>query len=229
MNPTDVLDRYTDVAPRYDGLVSVWAKVAFFPFERYRRRAVAAMNVGRGDTVLEIGCGTGLNFRHIQERIGPEGRLIALDYTPAMIDQARRKVQENNWRNIEFIRGDAAEVATLVDGPVDGAISTACLCIVPGWQGAISGAAALLRPGGRLVVMDWLTLRPKGPMQVVSPLVEWWIKHYGFADLAVDFTEVRPWKATIEKYLTNVSYREGYFGTTFLCHGEKAAEGDHDG
>ncbi len=46
--------------------------------------------------------------------------------------------------------------------------------------------------------------------------------HYGFADPAVDFTEVRPWKETMEKYLTNVRYREMYLGTMFLCHGEKA-------
>ena len=222
MNPATVLERYTKVAPRYDGLVSFWSKVAFFPIERYRREAVEAMNVGEGDTVLEIGCGTGLNFSYIRERIGPSGRLIALDYTPAMIEQATRKVEENGWRNVEFVQGDAAEVEKLVTGPVDGAISIACLCIVPGWERAIAGAAALLRPGGRLAVLDWSTMKPKGPMRVVSPLVEWWTKHYGFADPAGDFAEVRPWKATMEKYLTNVSYRESYFGTTFLCHGEKA-------
>jgi demethylmenaquinone methyltransferase/2-methoxy-6-polyprenyl-1,4-benzoquinol methylase len=222
MNPATVLERYTKVAPRYDGLVSFWAKMAFFPIERYRREAVEAMNVGQGDTVLEIGCGTGLNFPYIQERIGSGGRLIALDYTPAMIEQAARKVEENGWRNVEFVRGDAAEVEKLVTGPVDGAISTACLCIVPGWERAIAGAAALLRPGGRLAVLDFATMKPGGPLRLASPLVDWWTRHYGFADPAVDFTEVRPWKATMEKYLTNVSYREMYLGTMFLCHGEKA-------
>lgn len=222
MDPATVLERYTDVAPRYDGLVSFWAKVAFFPIERYRRQAVEAMNVGEGDTVLEIGCGTGLNFSYIRERIGPSGRLIALDYTPAMIEQAAKKVEEDGWENVQFVRGDAAEADRLVTGPVDGATSTACLCIVPGWEQAIAGAAALLRPGGRLVVLDWLTMKPKGPLRVVSPLVAWWTEHYGFAEPGVDFAEVRPWKATMEKYLTNVFYRESYFGTTFLCHGEKA-------
>lgn len=222
MDPENVLDRYTRIAPRYDGLVSFWAKVAFFPIERYRREAVQAMNVGEGDTVLETGCGTGLNFPYIQERIGPRGRLIALDYTPAMIGQAERKVGENSWRNVQFVQGDAAEVDKLVTGPVDGAISTACLCIVPGWEQAIAGAAALLRPGGRLVVLDFVTMKPKGPLRLTSPLVDWWTRHYGFADPAVDFAEVRPWKTTMEKYLTNVSYREMYLGTMFLCYGEKA-------
>ncbi len=224
MNPSRVLAHYTKVAPRYDKVVSFWAKAVFFPLDRYRREAVEAMRIGRGDTVLEIGCGTGLNFPYVQERIGTSGRLIALDYTPAMIEQATRKVEENGWRNVEFVRGDAAEVEKLVTGPVDAAVSTACLCIVPGWERAISGTAALLRPGGRAVVLDWLTMKPKGPLRLVSPLVEWWIRHYGFADPAIDFAEVRPWNATMEKYLTDVSYREMYFGTMFLCYGEKAGK-----
>jgi len=217
-----VLNRYTKLAPRYDGLVSRWAKVAFIPLDRYRRQAVEAMNVGAGDTVLEIGCGTGLNFPYIQERIGPDGRLIALDYTPAMLEQAAMKAEEQGWRNVQFVQGDAAEVEKLVAGPVDGVISTACLCIVPGWEQAIAGAAGLLRPGGRLVVLDYLTMKPKGPLRVLAPLVEWWTGHYGFADPAADFSEMRPWRATMEEHLTNVSYSEIYFGTTFLGYGEKA-------
>ncbi len=225
MDPEKVLDRYTKVAPRYDKVTSFSAKVFFFPIERYRREAVEAMSVGRGDTVLEIGCGTGLNFSYIRERIGPSGRLIALDYTPAMIEQAARKADDQGWRNVQFVVGDAAEVEKLVTGPVDGAISTACLCIVPGWERAIAGAAALLRPGGCLVVLDIATMKPGGPLRLVSPLVDWWTRHYGFADPGVDFAEVRPWKTTMEKYLTNVFYREMYLGTMFLCYGEKAWEG----
>ena len=222
MEPEKTLDRYTRVAPRYDSLVSLWAKVAFFPIDRYRRQAVEAINVEEGDTVLEMGCGTGLNFPYIQRQIGPDGRLIALDYTPAMLEQAAKKVEDHGWRNVRFIRGDAAEVEKLVAGPVDGAICTACLCIVPGWERAIAGAAALLRPGRRLVILDFLTIKPGGPLAVLSPLVEWWTNHYGFADPAVDFAEVRPWKATMERYLTNVSYQESYLGTVFLCYGQKA-------
>lgn len=219
MNPDDVLDRYTKVAPRYDRVVSRSAKAVLYPLDRYRREAVRALDLRAGDTVLEIGCGTGLNFPCILERIGPEGRLVALDYTPAMLDEARRKANEHGWKNIEFVRGDAAEVAALVAGPVDAALSTACLCIVPGWQKAIAGAASLLRPGGRLAVLDFLTMRPKGPLALFSPLVRFWTRHYGFADPEADFQEVRPWKATMEQYLNNVVYREMYFGTMFLCYG----------
>ena len=224
MNPENVLKRYTKVAPRYDRVVGLSAKLAFYPLERYRREAVGMMNVDPGATVLDIGCGTGLNFAYIEERIGPRGRLIALDYTPAMLEQAARRCNENGWQNVELVRGDAAEVDRLVTPPlggVDAAVSTACLCIVPGWQEAIAGTASLLRPGGRLVDLDFLTMRPKGPLRLLSPLVRWWTKNYGFADPDVDFKEARPWKATMERYLTNVTYREMYFGTMFLCYGDK--------
>ena len=222
MNPDSVLKRYTKVAPRYDRVVGLSAKLAFYPLERYRREAVEVLDVDPGATVLEIGCGTGLNFGYIEERIGPGGRLIALDYTPAMLEQAARRCNENGWQNVEFVRGDAAEVDRLVTGPVDAAISTACLCIVPGWEQAIAGAASLLRSGGRLVDLDFLTMRPKGPLRLFSPLARWWTKHYGFADPDADFTDVRPWKATMQSHLTNVHYREMYFGTMFLCYGDRA-------
>jgi ubiquinone/menaquinone biosynthesis C-methylase UbiE len=221
VEPASVLDRYTKVAPNYDRVVSFWSKVAFYPLDRYRRQAVDAMNVGQGDTVLEIGCGTGLNFPHIQERIASDGRLIALDYTPAMLDQAKRRVETHGWPNVEFVEGDAAEVERLVSGPFDGVLSTACLCIVPGWEQAIAGAAGLLRPGGRLAVLDFLSMKPKGPLGLLSPLIEWWTRHYGFADPAGDFAQARTWKETMEKHLTDVSYGERYLGTMFLCHGGK--------
>lgn len=222
MKPEQVLDRYTKVAPRYDSVVSFWSKAVFYPLDRYRRQAIEALRLGSGDTVADIGCGTGLNFRYIEERIGPEGRLIALDYTPAMLREAENKAAEHGSENIEFVRGDAAEIERLVSGPLDAALSTACLCIVPGWELAIAGAASLLRPGGRLAVLDFLTTKPKGPLRVFSPLVEWWTRHYGFADPDADFAEARPWRETMEKNLRNVVYREMYFGTMFLCYGEKA-------
>lgn len=219
MDREKVLENYTRLAPRYDSLVPLWSRAVFFPMERYRREAVAALRAGRGDTVLEIGCGTGANFPYIQARVGPDGRLIALDYTPAMLAQARRRAEREGWRNVEFVQGDAAQVDSLVAGPVDGAISTFCLSIVPGWRQAIAGAAARLRPGGRLVVLDG-SVRPRGLLRLLWPLLEWWTRYYGFADPAVDYRPI-PWRAALEEHLTNVRYRERYLGAIALCYGEK--------
>lgn len=52
--------------------------------------------------------GTGLSFDAIEERIGPSGRLIGLDYTEAMLAEAERRVRQKGWGNVRLVRGDAA-------------------------------------------------------------------------------------------------------------------------
>lgn len=121
MEPETARQKYTVIAPRYDKIVRLSAKAVLYPLEHYRRMAVETLSLRAGDTALDIGCGTGLNFRRLEERIGPSGKLIGLDYTPAMLEQAARKAKEHGWQNVELIQGDAAEVARLVRGPVDGA------------------------------------------------------------------------------------------------------------
>jgi demethylmenaquinone methyltransferase/2-methoxy-6-polyprenyl-1,4-benzoquinol methylase len=185
---------------------------------------VAETNIGEGDTVLDIGCGTGKNFPFIQERIGPGGRLIGLDFTPAMLEQAARRVAEERWGNVELLEGRAEEVDRIVEGPVDGAMSWCCLSIVPEWERAIAATASLLREGGRFTVYDMRTTRAKGPLGwPLTRITEWWVNHYGVADVEVDYAAVRPWKATMARYLTGVTYQEMGFGTLFRCSGERPA------
>src|ERR1700760_1083546 len=57
----------------------------YFPQQIHRRRAVHALVLQPGDTVVEIACGTGLNFAMIEQEIGPEGRIVGVDLTDAML------------------------------------------------------------------------------------------------------------------------------------------------
>jgi phosphatidylethanolamine/phosphatidyl-N-methylethanolamine N-methyltransferase len=72
---------------------------------RMRRLAVERLQLEPGDSVLEISCGTGANFPFLQEQVGPGGRLVGLDYTQAMLDEARRLVEERGWQNVELLLG----------------------------------------------------------------------------------------------------------------------------
>ncbi len=57
--------------------------------------AVDALRLRGGETVVEIGCGTGLNSPFLQRAIGPQGKIVGLDLTDKMLDQARERIQAN--------------------------------------------------------------------------------------------------------------------------------------
>jgi ubiquinone/menaquinone biosynthesis C-methylase UbiE len=84
--------------------------------EPLRRRAVGKLALAAGDTVLDVGCGTGLSFDLLQAGIGPRGRLVGIEQSPEMIAIARRRVAEHGWTNVILIEAPLEDVE--VPGPV---------------------------------------------------------------------------------------------------------------
>jgi ubiquinone/menaquinone biosynthesis C-methylase UbiE len=72
-------------------------------FEPIRRSAVARMNLASGDTVLDVGCGTGLSFGPLQHVIGSGGRLIGIEQSKEMMDKSRARVATQGWTNVTLI------------------------------------------------------------------------------------------------------------------------------
>lgn len=87
-----------------------------------RRRAIAAMDLAPGDTVVDMGTGTGANLTLLRNAVGPEGRVIGVDISPRMLDRARTRVDEAGWANVALVEGDIRDPP--LDGPVDGILST---------------------------------------------------------------------------------------------------------
>ena len=104
----------------------------------------------RGDeTVLDAGCGSGRVTEWLAERL-PNGRVIALDASPAMLEEARRRLARFGDR-VTFIAADLGGRLGLASGPVDAILSTATFHWVPDHDALFRNLAAVLRPGGRLV------------------------------------------------------------------------------
>lgn len=80
-NRQEVIDAYRQRAPRYNLAVNLFDVFAWFGFNisGWRRQAVSALNLKPGDTVVDIGCGTGLNFPLLHRAVGPEGTIIGGD------------------------------------------------------------------------------------------------------------------------------------------------------
>ncbi|MDZ7885457.1 MAG: methyltransferase domain-containing protein [Mycobacterium sp.] len=160
--------RYRSSARFYD-LISAERPV----YRAGRVAAIDLMALRPGHHVLDIGCGTGLNFPLIQERIGPSGSIVAVDASAQMLKQARRRAYSAGWANVRLIQADAtvltAEDLDAGDG-FDAAISTYALSLMPDWPQAVSMMLAVTRPGGRVAVVDMQ--KPIGRARLWYPLAQ---------------------------------------------------------
>lgn len=86
-----------------------WFARATAPVGGVRAGCVRALDLDPGDTVVEFGCGPGVNVPALREAVGPTGRVVGVDITGEMLDRARRLTERRGWENVEFVRGDAAD------------------------------------------------------------------------------------------------------------------------
>jgi ubiquinone/menaquinone biosynthesis C-methylase UbiE len=215
-----LIETYRKKAKHYD-LTSRFSPVPGYPERALRLRAIAALGLRPGDSVVDIACGTGLNFPLIEQLIGPEGRIVGVDLTDAMLARAQHRIATNGWRNISLVQADAADF----DFPtgVDAILSTYALTQVPACAEVIAHGAAALSAGGRWVVLD-LKVPASAPR---------WLARLGIA-IVRPFASIdqwiarRPWdaiRAAMRDELAALSWAELFFGTAFLAAGSRESSG----
>jgi ubiquinone/menaquinone biosynthesis C-methylase UbiE len=180
----------------------------------WRKEAVRLLDLKPGAVVIDIGCGTGLNFPLLQEAVGAEGRIIGVDLTDAMLDQARQRVTEHGWKNVELIQNDAARYS--FPAQVDGIISTFALTFIPDCGRVIENGCKTLAHGRKWVVLDmaWPDGLPLGLRQIL-----FFLPAYG---ITADVIERRAWvtvRQTMEQHLVNVVYKPFWSGFFYLAQG----------
>jgi ubiquinone/menaquinone biosynthesis C-methylase UbiE len=117
-----------------------------------RRKAVSALGLKAGDTVLEIGAGTGRNFPYLIDAVGPSGSVIAVDASEGMLREAGKLVERRGWSNVLIQQQDAARLE--LDREVDAVLFSLSYSAMPAPKRAVARAWERLRPGARLAVMD---------------------------------------------------------------------------
>src|SRR4051794_7886263 len=117
-----------------------------------RRKAVAALGLKPGDTVLEIGAGTGRNFPYLIDAVGPSGSVIGVDASEGMLREASKSVEQRGWSNVRLQRQDAAQLE--LDQDVDAVLFSLSYSAMPDPKRALKQAWRYLKPGGRVAVMD---------------------------------------------------------------------------
>ena len=211
-----LIETYRKKAKHYD-ITSQFYPAPGYPQRAHRLRAIRALGLRPGDSVVEIACGTGLNFSLIEEVIGPDGRIVGVDLTDAMLAQAQHRIETNGWSNISLVQADAAEFEFPTE--VDAIVSTYALSHVPECGDVIARGAAALSRGGRWVVLDLKV--PDNPPR--------WLAQFGLA-LVRPFSSIdewimrRPWeamRAAMPDPLADLSWTELFFGTGFLAAGSR--------
>jgi ubiquinone/menaquinone biosynthesis C-methylase UbiE len=212
LSKVELQDLYRRRAGAYDFSANLYYLIGFRE-TRYRKTAISGLNLKPGDTVVEIGCGTGLNFTYLLRTIGRTGRLIGVDLTDSMLEKAADRVKKQGWKNVNLIRSDAA--AYVFPQNINGVLSTFAITLVPEYQAVIEKSSQALADGGRLVVLDF-KLPENWPRWLVRIFVML-TKPFG---VSLDLADRRPWE-TMEKCFSRVTVSEIYGGLVYIAVGEK--------
>jgi ubiquinone/menaquinone biosynthesis C-methylase UbiE len=200
-DPGLAIERYRKHAPGYDA--SAERTMAL------RRRTVGLLGLQRGQSVLDVACGTGLSFGLLQEDVGPTGRIVGVELSADMLDLARRRVAAEGWRNVTLV--EAAMEDAAIPGPIDAVLFNFTHDVLRSAP-ALAQVFAAVRPGGRVAVAG-------------MKLAPWWAAPLNLLALAkarpymTTFEGLgRPW-SRLETYLERFDWEPVMAGIGYIGHG----------
>ncbi|HYY19669.1 MAG TPA: methyltransferase domain-containing protein [Streptosporangiaceae bacterium] len=214
-----LIDTYRKKAKHYN-ITSRLYPAPGYPQRTQRLRAVQALGLRTGDTVIDMACGTGLNFPLLQQVVGPGGRIVGVDLTDAMLARAQDRIEANGWGNVSLVQADAASFG--FPAGADAILSTYALTQVPECAEVIAHGTAALAAGGRWAVLDlkvpgrtpgWLAQVGTATVRPFAAIDQWMMR--------------RPWetiRAAMQEQLTDFTWTELFFGTAFLAAGARRHE-----
>jgi len=163
----------------------------------------ALVDLGPGETVLDLGSGGGIDVLLSARRVGPTGKAFGLDMTDEMLALARENQRQAGVTNVKFLKGEMENIP-LPDNSVDVVISNCVINLSADKDRVLSEAFRVLKPGGRFAVSD-VVVRGTVPQEIRDSMMLWVgciagamdedeylakIKKAGFADASMEPTRV---------------------------------------
>lgn len=180
-------------------------------YRRFRRHFVSRLELRRGDVVLDVACGTGLNFPVIQSAIGRDGRLIGVDLSPDMLAMAQERVSQNEWENVTLIRSSVEEAS--IPGAVDAALFSFAHDVMRS-PAAVQNVLRSSKQGGRVVAAGakW------APWWAWPVNIAVWYGARQYTTTLEGFS--RPW-SHLELHTSGLELESHLLGTMYVAWGTK--------
>ena len=181
-------------------------------FEPFRKLAIDRLELQSGETVLDVGCGTGLSLERLRRAVGATGHVIGIEQCPAMIDRARNRIAGQEGGNVTLLCAPAEEAH--IDGCADAALLHFTHDVLRR-PAALDRVLRHLRSGARLVACG---LKWAPPWAVPVNVFVW-----GAALRSVSCLRGldRPWSLLAER-VPDLEIEEMLLGAVFLARGTRA-------
>lgn len=200
------VEQYVRAAPDYDRHMRRLA--------RWQRMAVDRLELGAGETVIDVACGTGLNFPALESRVGPSGRVIGIDLSPEMLDQAKARVRASGWDNVTLVEA-AVEDADL-ESVADAALFSFTHDVLQSPE-AVANVMAHLRSGARVASVG---AKLAGGW---SPIVNYFVRRAARPYMTTFRGLDRPWRE-LERYTGEMKPRSLALGGAYVVSGVVRAQ-----
>ena len=171
--PTGSRGHRSFVGARYDRLAPIYGLFEWLyalPLVGVRRKAVEALRISLGDSVLEVGCGSGRNFALLEEKVGPKGAIYGVDMSAGMLSRAQSLAGRRGWSNVQLTCGDAA--AFEPPAPIRAALFSFSYSTMRDRLSILDKVWSWVEPDGRVVITD-AQLREGWPRKLFYRLGIW--------------------------------------------------------
>jgi SAM-dependent methyltransferase len=184
-------------------------------FHHWRERVVDELPAAPGDTVLDVGCGTGLCLPLLQDKVGANGTVVGIDQSDQMLSLAARRVARNGSTNVRLIS------APITGAPFEGTADAAIFCAVHDVlqsEEALTNIFDHLRPGAPVAAIGG-----KWPAPWLWGLRAWVAALH--APFVSDFTNFdRPWEL-LNRFVPDLAVQEVAAGAGYLAVGHAKGNG----
>ncbi len=203
---------YDRVAPLYDLLVAPYDLING---RRLAEQAISELRLEPGDTVVDLGTGTGWNLTRLAEAVGPTGHVIGVDISPEMLDRARRRTESHGLDNVDLIEADIAHYS-----PPDEAravIAAFSIEMLADYDEVIERLSRQLPPNGRIAVTGMRD--PDGWPEWIIRIGSALNRPFGVSEA---YRDHHPWEA-IRRHTIDSTYAEAIGGVIYVAAGSPMA------